>query len=163
MIDRAEPVKDGILVEGAIQVSILYLAASDERPMQSASGVIPFSHVIEATGIRPGSYFDICPMLEQLNTMIAAGGEAEVRAVVTFDTLTMDAVSVEMLQQIRPARPDEVVPNEFAPVIGYIVQPDDTLWSIAKHYRVTGQSIQEMNDLKDEDVVPGMKLLLIRE
>lgn len=163
MIDRAEPVKDGILVEGAVQVSILYLAASDERPMQSASGVIPFSHVIEATGIRPGNYFDICPMLEQLNTMIVAGGEAEVRAVVTFDTLAMDVIKTDMLHQIRPARPDEVPPKEFAPVIGYIVQPEDTLWSIAKHYRVTEQSIREMNDLNCEDVTPGMRLLLIRQ
>ncbi len=162
MIDRAEPVRDGILVEGAIQVAILYLAASDERPMQSASGVIPFSHVIEASGIRPGNYFDICPMLEQLNTMIAAGGEAEIRAVVSFDTLAMDEINVDMLQQIRVARPDETVLPEFAPVIGYIVQPDDTLWSIAKFYRVTRDSIREMNELKNEEVTPGMRLLLTR-
>ncbi len=162
MIDRAEPVKDGILVEGAIQVAILYLAASDERPMQSASGVIPFSHVIEASGIRPGSYFDVCPMLEQLNTMIAAGGEAEVKAIVSFDTLAMDEVNTDLLQQIRIAGADEVPSKEFAPVIGYIVQPEDTLWSIAKHYRVTSQSIREMNEMKNEEVVPGMRLLITR-
>lgn len=162
VIDRAEPVANGIQVEGAIQVAVLYLAANDERPMQSASGVIPFSHVIEAGGIQAGNYFDICPMLEQLTTMIVAGGEAEVRAVISFDTLAMAEQTVNMLKSVRPAKPEESNPPEFAPIIGYIVQPEDTLWSIAKHYRVTGKAIREMNGLKEEEVKPGMRLLLVR-
>lgn len=161
MVDRAQPVEDGILVEGAIQVTILYLAANDERPMQSASGVIPFSHVIEAGGIQNGNYFDICPMLDQLTTLIVAGGEAEIRAVINFDTLAMAELTVDMLQSVREIDPKEAKRETFAPVIGYIVQPGDTLWSIAKHYRVTGKSIRETNALSGDEVVPGMKLLLI--
>lgn len=74
-IDRAEIVSEGIRVEGAVYVTVLYLAANDERPMQAAAGVIPLSHVIEAGGITPGSCFTISPMLEQITTMIAPGGQ----------------------------------------------------------------------------------------
>ena len=70
-IDRTEIVSEGIRVEGAVYVTVLYLAANDERPMQAAAGVIPLSHVIEAGGITPGSCFTISPMLEQITTMIA--------------------------------------------------------------------------------------------
>ena len=163
MVDRAEPVEDGIRVEGAIQVTILYLAANDERPMQSVSGVIPFIHVIEAGGIRNGNYFDICPMLDQLTTLIAAGGEAEIRAVINFDTLAMAEITVDMLKEVHEAQPQEVQAEEFAPIIGYIVQQGDTLWSIAKHYRVPRRTVREINGMKTDEIIPGMKLILLKQ
>lgn len=163
VLDRTQPVENGILAEGALQITVLYLAANDERPVQSVSGVLPFHHVIEAGGIRPGNYFDICPMLEQLTTVIAAGGEAEIRAVISFDTLAMADQTVNLLQSVREADTATQKPDSAAPLIGYLVQPGDTLWSVAKRYRVTGQTIREQNGLKQEELTPGMRLLIVRQ
>lgn len=160
-IDRAEIVPEGIRVEGAVYVTVLYLAANDERPMQAASGVIPLSHVIEAGGSEPGSYFDICPVLEQIATMIAPGGQGEVRAVVSFDTLVLAQHQIRVLDQVKPAA-EEVSLRDFPGMIGYIVQPGDSLWSIAKKYRMTVDHIRQVNQLKEE-VSEGDRLLLVRE
>ena len=46
---------------------------------------------------------------------------------------------------------------------GYIVQTGDTLWNIAEEYSKTIDMIKEMNSLGEEDVMPGDKLLLIKQ
>ena len=81
-------------------MTVLYLAANDERPMQAAAGVIPLSHVIEAGGITPGSCFTISPMLEQITTMIAPGGQGEVRAVISLDTFVLSEHEISVLDQV---------------------------------------------------------------
>ena len=130
-IDRTEIVSEGIRVEGAVYVTVLYLAANDERPMQAAAGVIPLSHVIEAGGITPGSCFTISPMLEQITTMIAPGGQGEVRAVISLDTFVLSEHEISVLDQVSFTG-EQIDPNDFPGMIGYIVQPGDNLWSIAK-------------------------------
>lgn len=176
-IDRAQIVPEGIRVEGAIYVMVLYLAANDERPMQAATGVIPLSHVIEAGGTQPGSCFTICPMLEQITTMIAPGGQGEVRAVVSLDTLVLSEHEISVLDQVKLSG-EEINPNDFPGMIGYIVQPGDTLWSIAKKYRMSVEQIRKVSELRESkgdsvrdnskknadqfSAEPGEKLLLVR-
>ena len=181
-IDRTEIVSEGIRVEGAVYVTVLYLAANDERPMQAAAGVIPLSHVIEAGGITPGSCFTISPMLEQITTMIAPGGQGEVRAVISLDTFVLSEHEISVLDQVSFTG-EQIDPNDFPGMIGYIVQPGDNLWSIAKKYRMSIERIREVNqDNTKADSLnatassmqkegkspeelgtkPGQKLLLVR-
>ena len=47
-VDSAETVKDGIRVEGIIQVRILYIVSDDDMPFYSVETAFPFSHVVEA-------------------------------------------------------------------------------------------------------------------
>lgn len=43
----------------------------------------------------------------------------------------------------------------------YMVQPGDTLWSISKKYKnLSVEDIKKKNKLKDENIKPGMKLLI---
>lgn len=43
----------------------------------------------------------------------------------------------------------------------YMVQPGDTLWSISKKYNgLSVDDIKKKNNLKDENIKPGMKLIL---
>ena len=181
-IDRTEIVSEGIRVEGAVYVTVLYLAANDERPMQAAAGVIPLSHVIEAGGITPGSCFTISPMLEQITTMIAPGGQGEVRAVISLDTFVLSEHEISVLDQVSFTG-EQIDPNDFPGMIGYIVQPGDNLWSIAKKYKMSIERIREVNQdntkadslnatassmqkegksPEDLGTKPGQKLLLVR-
>ena len=47
--------------------------------------------------------------------------------------------------------------------MGYIVQPDDTLWNIAKKFHTTVGNIISTNELADDKVKGGMRLLLVKE
>ena len=42
----------------------------------------------------------------------------------------------------------------------YTVRPDDSLWLIAQAFKTTVPKIKEMNNLKDNNIRPGQKLIL---
>ena len=47
--------------------------------------------------------------------------------------------------------------------MGYIVQPGDSLWEIAKKFHTTVGNIISTNELADDQVKPGQRLLLVKE
>lgn len=52
--------------------------------------------------------------------------------------------------------------NEYS-VIVYFVKPNDTIWKIAKRFRVTMESIIKVNNLENPDLIyPGDKLYVIK-
>lgn len=55
-------------------------------------------------------------------------------------------------------RKDTKIPG----IVGYVVKEGDTLWSIAKTYFTTVESIREQNEEVSE-IKPGDKLLIVKE
>ena len=121
-------------------------------------------------------------MLEQITTMIAPGGQGEVRAVISLDTFVLSEHEISVLDQVSFTG-EQIDPNDFPGMIGYIVQPGDNLWSIAKKYRMSIERIREVNQdntkadslnatasgiqkegksSDDLGTKPGQKLLLVR-
>ena len=49
-----------------------------------------------------------------------------------------------------------------APMVIYIVKPEDRLWDIAKKYKSTVETIAEINHLEEESLQPGQKLLILK-
>lgn len=48
-------------------------------------------------------------------------------------------------------------------IAGYIVQPGDSLWMIAKKFHTTISHIISANELADEEIKAGQRLLLVKE
>lgn len=48
-------------------------------------------------------------------------------------------------------------------IVGYIVQPGDSLWKIAKKFHTTVETIMTTNGLTDSLIKPGDRLLLVKE
>ena len=91
-------------------------------------------------------------MLEQITTMIAPGGQGEVRAVISLDTFVLSEHEISVLDQVSFTG-EQIDPNDFPGMIGYIVQPGDNLWSIAKKYRMSIERIREVNQNNKESAV----------
>jgi len=53
--------------------------------------------------------------------------------------------------------------QELPGIVGYIVQPGDTLWEIARTYYTTPEKIRRMNGMEREEVQPGDRLLVVKE
>lgn len=58
---------------------------------------------------------------------------------------------------------EESAEEQALPVIVlYIVKPGDTLWKIAKQFKTTVDAIKEVNELEDDEIRVGSKLLIVR-
>lgn len=47
-------------------------------------------------------------------------------------------------------------------MVGYVVKPGDTLWSIAKTYYTTKDNIVRCNELENEMIEAGDKLIIVK-
>lgn len=62
----------------------------------------------------------------------------------------MEKISMEELEK-RPG------------IVGYIVKEGDDLWTLAKRYSTTKEGIMEVNEMTDEMIKPGDRILIFKE
>ena len=96
--------------------------------------------------------------------MNLAGSEAvEVKAVLAFDTFMRKPVFMQVITGVEP-EPLSMEEMEKRPgIVGYIVQPDDDIWKIAKKFHTTIDTVVKTNELPENVVKPGQRLILVKE
>jgi len=162
-VDEVNMVKDGLEVDGIVEVSLLYITAEDRAPMNSIKGIVPFSQVIEAKGIHPQCTYDIKPYIEQMSIMMLDSEEIEVKIAINLSTIVFDKIHDKIINNVTVEDLDLDMLQAMPSIIGYIVKPNDNLWKIAKRYYTTVDRIKEINDLESEMVRPGDKLLILKQ
>ena len=162
-VEQMKLAEQGVLVEGALHLSFLYVKANDEIPFDTWCGMIPFSHLIECKDVRPNIRYHVSPLLEQISVTMLGGDEVEAKAVLAFHCFFRDSELCEMICDVKV---DEFTQNEhgkFPGVIGYIVKPKDDLWTLAKKYRTTKEGIMEVNEMAEETLKVGERILIFKE
>lgn len=162
-IDETEVKDDGLHVEGVLEVSLLYLTADDTQPIQSSVEVIPFHYLIEAPGINEKTICQLVPGLEQMSAVMMGGGSVEVKATIALDLLALQPVCEQVIKNVSEAPMDLKKLQQMPGIVGYIVQPGDSLWKIAKKFHTTVETIMTTNGLTDSLIKPGDRLLLVKE
>lgn len=162
-IDHREITEDGILVEGAVRVQLLYLTSSDNAPVHGMEEVIPFKYIIEIPGITREDQIELRHSLEVLSFLMKNGREVEVQAVISFQALVTNPLNMEVIQNIH--REDLKIEelNIQPSIVGLTLTPEDSLWKIAKKYHTTIEKIKKTNQLENDNVTQGMKILLIKQ
>lgn len=163
IVDETAVTEDGLAVEGALQVQILYISADDERPMKTLNGSLPFQHVLEAKNMDRRCSYRLRWNVESLSVMMLGLDEAEVKATLALEALVLTEEEKTVLTSVRlvPYDPEKI--RALPGIVGYRVQPEDTLWKIAKKFYTTVEGIREVNREIGEEVQPGQKLILIKQ
>lgn len=159
-LDQVVPEEDGLRAEGAIGVTVLYLTGDDHAPMRSMEDSVPFSHLIEVRGLNPQCEYRLNPVLDQLSAVMINGEELEIKAVLDLDTLVLQDVSRPVVESVTVKEIPQEVLEAMPGLVGYIVQPGDTLWDVAKKFYTTAEQIRETNGLTGEEIRGGDRLLI---
>lgn len=162
-IERMEMKEDGILAEGVLYISFLYVKANDSMPFDTWQGVVPFSHLIECSQTGPDVQYHLSAVLEQLNITLQGGDEIEVKAALAFQGFFKRVGRDEMIQNVRVEPMDLAEVEKRPSIVGYMVKEGDDLWTLAKRYSTSIDAIREVNDVVGDSLKAGDKLLIFKE
>jgi nucleoid-associated protein YgaU len=113
--------------------------------------------------MKPDSNYEIKPSIDQLSVMMLDSEEIEVKATVNLNTIVFDLISEPIITNIEVADLDMNKLQSMPGIISYVVKNGDSLWNIAKRFYTTVASIMAVNNLEDERVKEGDKLIILKK
>lgn len=162
-LDEVRPDGDGLLLEGVLDVSLLYLTGNDAAPIKSQIITVPFQCKAYVAGLSMNSVYQVFPRLEHLSAVMMGGNTVEIKAMVNMEVLVLEPVEKQIIVGCEQSPLDMEELQRLPGIVGYIVQKDDDLWSVAKNFHTTMDSVLRNNELTDENLTPGQKLILVKE
>lgn len=162
-IDDQSITEDGISLEGVLDVEILYITEDDTKPLNVLKGTIPFEHLIEVREIQPTDSYELQTDISNISVIMLDREEIEVKAVLNLNVLVFTACDGKIVTSFQEIPIDLERFQEMPGLVGYIVKSGDSLWSIAKTFNTTIDSIRELNHLEQDEIHQGDKLLLLKQ
>ena len=164
-VEDYHPGEDGLVLEGVISVELLYQQADQENPYDSRHQEYPFSYIVQSQNGGNAGHSEllrISSSVEQVNAVLAGADEVEIRLTAGFCIAFCSKKSIRMITEIdmKPV-PAEKIDN-MPGIAGYVVRPQDTLWSVARKFYVSLASVREVNELNSDELKPGQKLLIVK-
>ena len=162
-VDEVTATEQGLKVEGVVFVQVLYVTDDDQMPFRCLKGSLPFEHVLEAPGIGENPVYYLQASLEQLHGAMVSGEEVEVKASILLNGLVLEPLELSHIEAVEEEPLDMEKINSLPGMLIYVVQPGDTLWEIAKTYHTTTEQVRALNELNQQEVKAGQRLLLLKQ
>jgi LysM repeat protein len=162
-IDDLKIIDDKIIVEGAINTDILYVAENDSTPLASFRTVIPYRQVIEAKGANSTMSVDMDISVDHVTFNMQTPRETEVRFLLTFNARVVEQEETRIIRDIEFTEIDPAQLASQASMTVYIVQNGDNLWKIAKRYNTPLDELLAVNEIEHPGKISqGQKLLILK-
>lgn len=162
-VDDVEIKEDSLQIDGVLEVSLLYLTSDDSEPVKAETELVPFHYEAETPGITSDSVYQLNTGLEQMTAVMTGGDTVEIKGVISLDILVLQPVKEPVILGVKEAPLDLERLQELPGITGYIVQPGDCLWDIAKRFHTTRKQVIDANGLSGEQVRPGERLILVKD
>ena len=147
---------------GKIKTCIIYISSDDRHPICCQCRESNFEHGIDAEGIEGNDEYFLNWKVEQVNTNMLNADEVEIKAVIALEAIVFKKVEQNFVTEINQEPVDMEALNSAPVLKGYIVQKGDTLWKLAKENYTTIEKIMTVNNLENETIKKGDRLLIIK-
>jgi len=161
-LEQQSTVENGILLQGSVQVKVMYIMGEDDSPYGCAQAQIPYQYTLEVPDIAPEDMGKVHAEVEQLQVTMLDGEEMDVKAILSFSTVVFKSVPVELISQVNVSELDSGKMSSLPSMVVYMVKEGDNLWNIGKKYYVPVDSIRELNALDSDELKAGQKLLIVK-
>lgn len=155
-----------ILTEGMLAVSLLCQtdAAEEQTGLPSLFTIrqdLPFRCVTPAPQLEGNESIRHKVYLKDLWAEKAGAHQAEFNASVLVCAEAMSPVSLKVLKNPAFEEVQGLAPVP-SPMVIYILREGDTLWSVARRFKSTVDSVAQLNQIDEDSLTPGKKLLILR-
>ena len=162
-LDHAEQREQGLTVQGTVELWVLYAASDDAQPIACAVEAFPFEHTAELQEDCGKCEWQIFLCLDQLMVTMLDAQELEMKAVVQLQMLFDEPAVLPLVEDLEEEPLDMDRIRRMPGMVIHIVQPGETLWDISKAHATTCEEVMELNELKEETLRPGQKVLMVKE
>lgn len=162
LISELSVEKHTLFLRGKLVVFLLYVSQESEAEVSSLVQEFPFEQSV-AIGECDGELMtsaDVSVLSESFT--LNAASEVEIRCNLEFYSKVLRWQESELVTGCELSA-EETAEKTSADLMIYFVQPGDSMWEIAKHYRTTYGRIMTANNLEDSSkLFVGQKLLIPR-
>ncbi|MDP9751214.1 DUF3794 and LysM peptidoglycan-binding domain-containing protein [Thermoanaerobacter pentosaceus] len=149
---------DKLVLEGILDYTILYL--SEEGSVKPYRDEYPFKTFIEISQVKGPTLVDI--KISHVSYEIIAMKEIELKFAIDNTVDLLAEKEIEAIVDLKEIEAPRESDNKHSIVV-YMIQKGETLWDIAKRYRVGLEELISANGLEEEKVSEGMKLIIPME
>lgn len=161
-LEQQSIVENGILLQGSMQVKVMYITGEDESPYGCTQAQIPYRYVLEVPDIAPEDVGKIHAEVEQLQVTMLDGEELDVKALLCFSTAVFKNIPLELIGEVEVSELDRNTMSSLPGMVVYVVKDGDNLWNIGKKYYVPVDNLRELNSLEGSELKTGQKLLIVK-
>lgn len=160
IVTDSKIVEDKVVVEGVVNCCIIYSAAVEEGGMENYIEEIPFKSTIEMPGVKFDMVSEVNANIEHLSYEKMSGREIDIKIIVESGAKVFSKSVLDVVKGVEEIDISDSIKN-MPSIIIYTVQPNDTLWKIAKKYFTTIEDIVSINEIQDPDNIEvGSKILI---
>lgn len=161
-VDEVKPAGDAVILEGAVKAALLYVSSDDTKPLCQMEITAPFTYRVETVPLRSQDSIRITPSLNQITASLPSGDEVEMKAIVDIGITIFTRKELELIEDMT-VQPIDMKKKAAAPgIVGYVVNDGDSIWSIAKQYYSSLDSIRSINHLESDDIKSGDRLIVVK-
>lgn len=147
-----------VAIAGNIDVNVFY-NRKDSRTVENKKLELPFQQVIRVEGLSGNSNPIITTSIESIAFNAVGENQIQVNIKLEVEVIANTEEKIDTVSRLDVT--DENVP-QMPSIVVYYVKEGDSLWKIAKRFNNTVCYIKEINDLKDDTIYPGQRLLIPR-
>ncbi len=146
-------------IRGRLATFVLYGSAEESRPMSSLVREFDFEHAIPVDGADENTLYECGVTDQSISFTFNAASEIELRCSLEFYTKAVRKREMYLVSGCE-IQHEETEKEPARGLIIYFARRGDTLWDVAKRYKMEQKRIMEMNQMDDEIILAGQKLLI---
>lgn len=146
-----------LYIDGLLLVRVYYIT---ESGLACDMAEMPFRHVVDSDELKDDDKLDVRFNVSHIAYTLN-GNAVDIRYTVDCNLKVYRENRFIYLLSVEES--DEETLPEPASITVYVVGKGETLWDVAKRYRTTIEKIKGINELEEEILNEGDKLLILKE
>lgn len=151
-----------IALEGILEVTVLYKSLEDIHPLYSFVQELPFRHYVDIEGLKENMESEVKLFIQSIDYDIINSEQIEFKVNLGSICEAYSKKTIEVIDEIEEL--EEEVNQKGRPSLTiYFIQPEDSLWKVAKKYNTTVQRIMDTNKIEDPLLVKSGDHIIIEK
>ncbi len=153
--------EDSMVVDGFIDVNVIFLNG-DNNKVDSVSSSIPFTSTVDLSEYNDISDVDIKITLDETGAYRKGLNTILVESKIISELSVKDNKNIHVINNITLG--EKLNNKNMASIVFRVVQPNETLWDIAKNYNVSMNYLGKLNNLDiNDNLMPGSKIIITKQ